>query len=63
VHTDIECRPCFKRTCKFGHLKCLIELMPEQVIEAGKRLERSDGADLIIALQPVAEPATGGEGQ
>ncbi|MFM5134863.1 lipopolysaccharide heptosyltransferase II, partial [Aeromonas rivipollensis] len=54
---------CFKRTCKFGHLKCLIELMPEQVIEAGKRLERSDGADLIIALQPVAEPATGGEGQ
>ena len=35
VHTDIECRPCFKRTCKFGHLKCLIELMPEQVIEAG----------------------------
>ena len=29
----------------------------------GWRLERSDGADLIIALQPVAEPATGGEGQ
>ncbi len=63
VHTDIECRPCFKRTCKFGHLKCLIELMPEQVIEAGKRLERSESEDLVIAQQPVAGPATGGEGQ
>ena len=63
VHTDIERRPCFKRTCKSGHLKCLIELMPEQVIEAGKRLERSESEDLVIAQQPVAEPATGGEGQ
>ncbi|MFM4827010.1 lipopolysaccharide heptosyltransferase II [Aeromonas bivalvium] len=42
VHTDIECRPCFKRTCKFGHLKCLNDLLPEQVIEAGKRLEQGD---------------------
>ena len=37
--------------------------MPQQVIEAGKRLERSESEDLVIALQPVAEPATGGEGQ
>ncbi len=23
VHTDISCRPCFKRTCEFSHMKCL----------------------------------------
>lgn len=34
VHTDIECRPCFKRECPLGHLKCLKELAPEQVINA-----------------------------
>ena len=39
VHTDIECRPCFKRECEFKHLKCLTELSPKQVIESIHRLE------------------------
>jgi heptosyltransferase-2 len=34
VHTDIDCRPCFKRECPLGHLDCLNKLMPEQVIFA-----------------------------
>lgn len=34
VHTDIECRPCFKRECPYGHLKCLTELDPEKIINA-----------------------------
>ncbi|QUJ67285.1 lipopolysaccharide heptosyltransferase II [Photobacterium sp. GJ3] len=34
VHTDIECRPCFKRECPYGHLKCLKELPPQRVIQA-----------------------------
>ena len=38
VHTDIECRPCFKRECPLGHLKCLKELLPEQVINAYQNL-------------------------
>ncbi len=66
VHTDIECRPCFKRTCKFGHLKCLIELMPEQVIEAGRRLECSETPARRWRCRPVnrpfvAEPGKRGE--
>lgn len=38
VHTDIECRPCFKRECPLGHLKCLKDLAPERVIEAIREL-------------------------
>lgn len=42
VHTDIECRPCFKRECPLGHLKCLKELYPQQVINAIQKLEDRD---------------------
>ncbi|WP_261824213.1 lipopolysaccharide heptosyltransferase II [Vibrio neonatus] len=34
LHTDISCRPCFKRECPYGHLKCLKELAPKRAIEA-----------------------------
>lgn len=34
INTDIECRPCFERTCPKQHLKCLTELMPSRVIRA-----------------------------
>ncbi|EEY46417.1 lipopolysaccharide heptosyltransferase II [Vibrio mimicus] len=34
VHTDIECRPCFKRECPLNHLDCLNKLHPSQVIKA-----------------------------
>ena len=37
VHTDIECRPCFKRECPLGHQDCLNKLTPEQVISKLKR--------------------------
>ncbi len=32
VSTDIECRPCFKRECPLGHLKCLKELDSSNVL-------------------------------
>ena len=39
LHTKISCRPCFKRQCPLHHLKCLTELMPEQVIKAIEELQ------------------------
>ncbi|MBO1519882.1 lipopolysaccharide heptosyltransferase II [Oceanisphaera pacifica] len=42
VHTDIECRPCFKRECPLGHLKCLKELPAEKVLTAIKQLITSE---------------------
>lgn len=38
VHTDISCRPCFKRTCEFSHMKCLTELLPQQVLNSIQKL-------------------------
>lgn len=40
VHTEIECRPCFQRECPLGHLKCLKELYPQQVLNAITKLEQ-----------------------
>ncbi|MGF1697577.1 lipopolysaccharide heptosyltransferase II [Vibrio lamellibrachiae] len=36
VHTNINCRPCFKRECPLGHLECLTKLVPNTVINALK---------------------------
>ena len=38
VHTNIDCRPCFKRECPLGHLNCLKQLDPEQVWQALQQL-------------------------
>ncbi len=29
---DLDCRPCFKRTCPLGHLDCLKKIPPQEVI-------------------------------
>ncbi|CAH8182204.1 ADP-heptose--LPS heptosyltransferase 2 [Vibrio aestuarianus] len=34
IHTDIECRPCFKRECPLKHLDCLNKLSPNLVMAA-----------------------------
>ena len=42
LHTDIPCRPCFKRTCPLNHLECLTKLMPEQIISSIDALTTSN---------------------
>lgn len=32
ITSDISCAPCFKRTCRFGHRKCLTEQQPHNVL-------------------------------
>ena len=31
---NLDCRPCFKPKCKFGHYKCLYDLKPEKIEQA-----------------------------
>ncbi len=33
VNTEISCRPCFKRECPYGHMKCLTEISALDVIK------------------------------
>ncbi|MDF2183836.1 lipopolysaccharide heptosyltransferase II [Grimontia hollisae] len=40
VNTDIECRPCFKRECPYGHLKCLKDLHPSTVLASYSKMEK-----------------------
>jgi len=28
----LTCMPCFDRTCRFGHYRCLTEVAPERVL-------------------------------
>lgn len=40
IYTDVECSPCLKRTCPYGHYNCFVTIPPEMVItEAVKMLK------------------------
>ena len=42
IYLDLECSPCFKRQCPFGHLNCLTGISPQQVAkQALKMLEET----------------------
>jgi heptosyltransferase-2 len=38
---NLECSPCFSRTCRFGHYDCLTQINPENVFaQAQKHLSK-----------------------
>ncbi len=40
----IDCSPCFDRTCRYGHYKCLGSIEPQEVFLAARSLMNSTGA-------------------
>jgi heptosyltransferase-2 len=46
TNTTVDCRPCHKPTCRYGHHRCMREIPPEQVVAAA-----------LAALAPVATRA------
>ena len=36
----VPCSPCFARTCRYGHLDCLTQLLPQRVVEAIRSFDR-----------------------
>ena len=38
--TGIECQPCYRRECPYGHLRCLTGIPPDMVAEAIDRLKK-----------------------
>ncbi len=34
----LECSPCWSRTCRYGHYRCLTEITPDQVREAARKI-------------------------
>lgn len=38
VRHPIECSPCLRRTCRFGHYECLTQVQPDEVLRALREL-------------------------
>lgn len=47
---DIDCRPCFERSCPLKHKRCLVDLTPQLVITAFDELMA--GASDAVSVQP-----------
>jgi ADP-heptose:LPS heptosyltransferase len=44
-HADLDCRPCYERTCPRGHTQCVRAVTPHQVLTSAlEMLDRIGGA-------------------
>ncbi|MNG30421.1 ADP-heptose--LPS heptosyltransferase 2 [compost metagenome] len=34
VNLNLDCSPCFERTCPYQHMRCLEDMLPERVLQA-----------------------------
>ena len=41
---QLDCMPCFDRTCRFGHYRCLTAVTPERVESALREAASASGA-------------------
>lgn len=55
--TDIDCRPCFERTCPFKHKRCLVELSPQRALAALQQVLVQAGKPTDVTDTPVASGA------
>ena len=40
MHHSLECSPCWNKTCRYGHYKCLTEVRPDEVYHELRELRR-----------------------
>lgn len=57
VRLDLDCSPCFERTCRFGHYHCLTQLEPAQVLTALEDVLSDDNPLDAIQASNTPEPA------
>ena len=57
---QLDCMPCFDRTCRFGHYRCLTGVAPERVESALMAAANGEGAPAALASPPRKQGSEAG---